>query len=375
MAGGALYSVIPAGGSGTRLWPLSRASAPKLLHALTGSSASMLQATVARLRPLSDPDRTYVVTGVAHAAAVARQLPDLPEANVLVEPSPRDSCAAIGLAAALIARRDPDAVMGSFAADHLIRDERAFAAAIGDAMAAARQGRLMTVGVKPTYPETGYGYLQCGRVTGPGEVRDVARFKEKPTPEVAQRYVDSGEYLWNAGMFVWRVETFLGELARQQPEMHATLLRIAEAWWSEERDAVVGELWPRLPRISVDHAVMEGAGDAGLVSTVPGDFGWTDVGDFDTLGRVLAASDATEGAADGDGNVVVLEPKDAPVLLRDSEGCVVVGQSGRLIVGLGVHDLVIVDTPDALLVSDRQKAQDIKAVVDELKRRGDDRFL
>jgi mannose-1-phosphate guanylyltransferase len=371
MAGGALYSVIPAGGSGTRLWPLSRASAPKLLHALTGSSASMLQATVARLRPLSEPDRTYVVTGAAHAAAVARQLPDLPEANLLVEPSPRDSCAAIGLAAALIARRDPDAVMGSFAGDHLIRDEPAFAAAIGDAVAAARQGRLMTVGVKPTYPETGYGYLQCGRTTGPGEIREVARFKEKPTPEVARRYVASGDYLWNAGMFVWRVETFLAELARQQPTMHATLLRITEAWGTEEQDTVLGELWPRLPRISVDHAVMEGAGDAGLVSTVPGDFGWTDVGDFDTLGRVLAATDAT-GAA---GNVVVLEPKDAPVLLRDSERCVVVGQSGRLIVALGVSDLVIVDTPDALLVSDRQKAQDIKSVVDELKRRGDDRFL
>jgi mannose-1-phosphate guanylyltransferase len=376
MAGGALYSVIPAGGSGTRLWPLSRASAPKLLHALTGSSASMLQATAARLRPLSDPDRIYVVTGAAHAAAVARQLPDLPEANLLVEPSPRDSCAAIGLAAALIARRDPDAVMGAFAADHLIRNEPAFAAAIGDAVAAARQGRLMTVGVKPTHPETGYGYLQCGPATGPGEVREVARFKEKPTPDVARRYVASGEYLWNAGMFVWGVGTFLAELARQQPAMHATLLRIAEAWGTEERDAVVGELWPRLPRISVDHAVMEGAGDAGLVSTVPGDFGWTDVGDFDTLGRVLAAPDGSDAPdGDGHGNVVVLEPKDAPVLLRDSERCVVIGQSGRLIVTLGANDLVIVDTPDALLVSDRRRAQDIKSIVDELKRRGDDRYL
>jgi mannose-1-phosphate guanylyltransferase len=229
----------------------------------------------------------------------------------------------------------------------------------------------MTIGVKPTHPETGYGYLQCGPATGPGAVREVARFKEKPTPEVAQRYVDSGEYLWNAGMFVWGVGTFLAELARQQPTMHAALLRIAEAWGTGEQDAVVGEMWPRLPRISVDHAVMEGAGDAGLVSTVPGDFGWTDVGDFDTLGRVLAASDATNR----DGNVIVLEPKDAPVLLRDSERCVVVGQSGRLIVAIGVDDLVIVDTPDALLVSDRQRAQDIKSVVDELKRRGDDRFL
>ena len=371
MAGGALYSVIPAGGSGTRLWPLSRAGSPKLLHALTGSSASMLQATVARLRPLSRLDRTYVVTGAAHAAAVARQLPDLPERNLLVEPSPRDSCAAIGLAAALITRRDPDAVMGSFADDHIIRDERAFVGAIGDAVAGAREGRLMTVGVRPTHPETGYGYLQCGRATGTGEVREVMRFKEKPSPEVAVDYLASGEYLWNAGIFVWRVATFLSELARQQPAMHATLLRIAASWGTDEQDDVLSELWPQLPRISVDHAVMEGAADAGLVATVPGDFGWTDVGDFDTLAMVLASSEA----ADADGNVVVLEPKDAPALLRDTGRCVVVGQSGRLIVTLGVEDLVIVDTPDALLVCGRHRAQDIKAVVDALKRRGDDRYL
>ena len=371
MAGGALYSVIPAGGSGTRLWPLSRAEAPKLLHALTGSSASMLQATVARLRPLSPLDRTYVVTGAAHAAAVARQLPDLPDGNVLVEPSPRDSCAAIGLAATLIARRDPDAVMGSFAADHLIRDEEAFVAVIGEAVTAARDGRLMTVGIRPTHAETGYGYLQCGPAIGAGEAREVSRFKEKPSPKVAKQYLASGEYLWNAGIFVWRVDAFLAELSRQQPTMHAALSRIADAWGTDEQDTVLGELWPRLARISVDHAVMEGAADVGLVGTVPGDFGWTDVGDFDTLGRVLAASDT----ADTNGNVVVLEPKDAPALLRESRRCVVVGQSGRLVVALGVHDLVIVDTPDALLVCGRDRAQDVKAIVDELKRRGDDRYL
>src|SRR5688572_14159766 len=153
------FSVIPAGGSGTRLWPLSRSAHPKFLQALSGSRDTLLQATVGRLAGLSAPEETFVVTGAAHAAAVARQLPDLPESNVLVEPSPRDSCAAIGLAAALIARRDPDAIMGSFAADHLVGDERAFAAAIGDAVAAARQGRLMTIGIRPTHPETGYGYL------------------------------------------------------------------------------------------------------------------------------------------------------------------------------------------------------------------------
>jgi mannose-1-phosphate guanylyltransferase len=342
-----------------------------MLYALTGSAASMLQATVARLQPLSSPDRTYVVTGSAHTVAVARQLPDIPEGNVLVEPSPRDSCAAIGLAAALIARRDPDAVMGTFAADHLIRDEAAFGEAIALATEGAREGRLMTVGIKPTHPETGYGYLECGPSVVAEGIRSITRFKEKPSTDVAEGYVASGRYLWNAGMFVWRVETFLAELARQQPAMHEALVRIATSWDDGDRDEVLGELWPELPKISVDHAVMEGAADAGLVATVPGDFGWTDIGDFDTLAGVLATAEGADGA----GNVVVLEPKDAPVLLRDSQRSLVVGHSGRLVVALGVDDLVIVDTPDALLVCARGRTQDIKSVVDELKRRGDERYL
>jgi len=193
-----LYAVIPAGGSGTRLWPLSRAGNPKFLHPLTGSAATLLQATVERLAPLAPPDRTYVVTGVAHAAAVARQLPELPDANVLVEPSPRDSCAAIGLAAAVIAQRDPQAVMGSFAADHLVGHPDRFIDVLRQAIDGATQGHLMTVGITPTHPETGYGYLECGPALDGGPVRAVKEFKEKPTYEVARSYVESGHYLWNA---------------------------------------------------------------------------------------------------------------------------------------------------------------------------------
>lgn len=372
MSTGALYSVIPAGGSGTRLWPLSRAHNPKPLHILTGSSASLLQATVARLQPLSTPERTYVVTGVAHAAAFARQLPDLPEENLLVEPSPRDSCAAIGLAAAVIARRDPDAIMGSFAADHLIRDDAAFVEAIRAAIEGAWQGVLMTVGIMPTRPDTGYGYLQCQAGDGKG-ARAVTEFKEKPSHEVAVAYLASGHYLWNAGMFVWRAEAFLAELRRQQPALFGGLTTIAEAWGTTDQDRVLGDIWPTLPKISVDHAVMEGAADVGLVATVPGDFGWTDVGDFDTLGEVLTAPEA--GGADEVGNVIVAEPKEAPVVLLDTSESIVVAQSGRLIATLGVHDVILVDTPDALLVCGRDRAQDVKSVVDELRRRGEDRYL
>jgi mannose-1-phosphate guanylyltransferase len=362
---GGLYAVIPAGGSGTRLWPLSRAGHPKFLHPLTGTDASLLQATVQRLGPLTVPSHVFVVTGVAHAAAVSRQLAGVPEENILVEPSPRDSCAAIALAAAVIARREPEAIMGSFAADHLIADSDRFIEVLRHAMTGAAQGLLMTLGITPTRPETGYGYLQCGGVIGDGAVLAVEEFKEKPSYETAESYVKSGNYLWNAGMFVWRADVFLAELGRQQPQLAAGISRIAQAWDSPAREEVLGEVWPTLPRISVDYAVMEGAATVGRVGTVPGDFGWNDVGDFHTLGEVLAA--------DAFGNVVVGKDTMAKpgVLLRETEGLVIVPNSGRLVAALGVRDLIIVDTPDAVLVCPRDRAQEVKHLVDQLKESGE----
>jgi mannose-1-phosphate guanylyltransferase len=365
-----LYAVIPAGGSGTRLWPVSRAGNPKFLHPLTGSAMTLLQATVDRLAPLAPPQQTYVVTGVGHAAAVARQLPELPADNVLVEPSPRDSCAAIGLAAAVIARRDPRALMGAFPADHLVGNPERFVEVVRQAAEGARQGYLMTVGVTPTHPETGYGYLECGAEVDGGPVRRVQVFTEKPSLDVATSYVRSGKYLWNAGMFVWQVDVFLRELARQQPELHAGLTAIAETWQTPAREDVIGQLWPTLPKISVDYAVMEGAAAAGLVATVPGAFGWNDVGDFHTLGEVLPADQAN--------NVVVGpgEDRDKPdVLLVDSSGVVVVPHSGRLVSVLGMRDVIVVDTPDVVLVCPRERAQDVKRLVEELKGRGDLRLV
>jgi mannose-1-phosphate guanylyltransferase len=362
---GSLYGVVLAGGTGTRLWPLSRAGHPKFLHPLTGTDASLLQATVDRLDLLAPSERIFVVTGVAHAAAVSRQLAEVPDENVLIEPSPRDSCAAIALAAAVIARRDPDAIMGSFASDHLISDKVQFTEVVRLAMDGARQGLLMTMGITPTRPETGYGYLECGATVGDGPVLAVEEFKEKPTYDVAESYVKSGNYLWNAGMFVWKVDVFLAELSRQQPQLAAGISRIAQAWDSPSREEVLGEVWPTLPRISVDYAVMEGAATVGRVGTVPGDFGWNDVGDFHTLGEVLASDHA--------GNVVVGPiAEDKPgVLLRETEGLVVVPTPGRLVAAMGVRDLVIVDTPDAVLVCPRDRAQEVKNLVDQLRDSGE----
>jgi mannose-1-phosphate guanylyltransferase len=356
-----LYAVIPAGGAGTRLWPLSRASHPKFLHALTGTSASLIQATVGRLGGLTSPETTMVVTGASHAADVARQLPDLPSENILVEPLPRDSCAAIGLAAAVIAERDPEAVMGAFPADHLIVDVQAFQACVLAGVSGALAGKLMTIGITPTRPETGYGYLRC--TSDEGRTREVAEFAEKPDKARAVTYLESGEYLWNAGMFIWKVDVFLSELARQQPELHDGLRRIAAAWHGPRRDDRMSEVWPGLKKISVDYAVMEGAAAEGLVGTVPGEFGWNDVGDFHTLGDILPGDDR--------GNVV-LEAADTKgeVILRDSERVVVVPRSGRLIAAVGMRDAVIVDTEDALLVCPRDRAQEVKAIVDGLKERG-----
>ena len=362
-----LFAVIPAGGSGTRLWPLSRAGNPKFLHPLTGTSDSLLQATVARLSGLAEPATTMVVTGVAHAAAVARQLPALPADNILVEPAPRDSCAAIGLAAAVIAEREPAALMGSFAADQLVADVPAFQAVVRAAAVGAAEGKLMTIGITPTRPETGYGYLRCG-AAGSGDAREVEEFAEKPSAERAAAYLRSGRYLWNASMFLWRVDVFLAELARQQPALHEGLRRIASAWHGPHREERIGEVWPTLPRISVDYAVMEGAAAAGLVGTVPGNFGWNDVGDFHTLGDVLPP--------DEDGNVVLdADDTKGEVILHDSANVVVVPRSRRLIAAVGLTDVVIVDTDDALLVCPRERAQEVKAVVDGLRERGSTEYL
>jgi mannose-1-phosphate guanylyltransferase len=358
-----LHMVVPAGGSGTRLWPLSRAANPKFLHALTGTDRSLLQATFDRLAPLCTADRLLLVTGTAHATSVARQLPELPERNILVEPFARDSCAAIALAAAVIEERSPGAVMASFAADHLIMDTPAFHEVVGQAVAGAAAGRLMTIGITPTRPETGYGYLRCSEPARPGVLQTVLEFKEKPAADIAASYVESGSYLWNASMFLWRTDVFLAELATRRPDVHDPVRAIARAWESERQEAVLAELWPTIPKVAVEYAVMEPAALEGKVATVPGDFGWHDIGDFETLGELLGRE--VEGA-----RVVDVSPESPPVLVVDGDGVIAVPCHPRVIATLGVRDLIVVDTADAVLVCSRDRAQDIKKLTELLRERG-----
>jgi mannose-1-phosphate guanylyltransferase len=354
---------VPAGGSGTRLWPLSRAANPKFLHALTGTDRSLLQATFDRLAPLSTPERLLVVTGTAHATSVARQLPELPERNILVEPFARDSCAAIALAAAVIERRSPGAVMASFAADHLIADTAAFTETVRHAVAGAREGRLMTIGITPNRPETGFGYLRLSEPAAADARQTVLEFKEKPTLEVATEYVESGRFLWNASMFLWRTDVFLAELAARRPDVHDPIRAIAAAWDSSRREAVLAELWPTIPKVAVEYAVMEPAATEGKVATVPGDFGWHDIGDFETLGELLGRE--IDGA-----RVVDVSPDSPPVLVVDGDGVIAVPCAPRVIATLGVRDLIVVDTADAVLVCRRDRAQDIKKLTELLRERG-----
>lgn len=348
------WAVVPAGGAGTRLWPLSRAGHPKFLLDLTGSGRTLLQTTVDRLEPLT-ADRVVVVTGAPHAEAVRAQLPGLGAAQVLAEPSPRDSMAAIGLAAAVVERLDPDAVIGSFAADHVIPDQAAFEAVIREAATVALDGHLVTIGVEPTWPATGFGYIRAGEaLPGASTALRAVEFVEKPDAERAARYVASGEFRWNAGMFVVRAATLLDLLEQWHPELAAGLRAIAA---EPER---LPEVWPGLTRIAIDHAVAEPAADAGRVVVVPAPFEWDDVGDFASLATLLPAS--------GDRDLRVLgDPAD--VMVIDAAG-VVVPASGRRIAIVGLDDVVVVDTPDALLVTTRARAQDVKLVVDALKAQG-----
>ncbi|WP_370445287.1 sugar phosphate nucleotidyltransferase [Miniimonas sp. S16] len=368
-----LVAIVPAGGAGTRLWPLSRRSRPKFLLDLLGTGRTLLQDTADRLAPLTGPDGLLVVTGTAHAAAVADQLPQLAgdgAANLLTEPSPRDSMAAIGLAAAVVEHRHGPTVVGSFAADHVVPEPGGFHDAVRTAVEAARAGYVTTIGIAATGPSTAFGYVRRGApLEGVPGAYAVASFVEKPDEDTARGYLATGEYSWNAGMFVVRTDVLLGHLARHQPTLEAGLREIAAAWDTPAREEVLARVWPGLTKIAIDHAIAEPVAAEGGVAVVPGAFSWDDVGDWDALGGLLPADEAgahTLAAATSAGDNGAARPTTAgPLLAIDSPDAVIASDGGAVAV-LGLPGVVVVRTGDAVLVVHRDHAQRVKAVVDAL---------
>lgn len=363
-----LTCVIPAGGVGSRLWPLSRANAPKFLLDLTGSGDSLLTATWNRLTRIAPDERIMVVTGAAHRESVRAQLPDLDEQNLVIESEPKDSSAAIGLAAAILELRDPEAILGSFAADHVIRGDLLFHRAVATAANAADQGFIATIGIHPTQPATGFGYIACGEArTGlaPFDVYEVTEFVEKPSAETAAGYLASGRYLWNAGMFIAKARVLLDQMAETQPQLVAALREVA-ATRGKKRGAQVRErLWPTLPKIAIDYTVAEPAASAGKMVCVAAHFEWDDVGDFASVANLLTRGRTHDLAVLGD---------DAQVLSDRSSG-IVVSESDRLVAIVGMDDVVVVDTEDVLLVTSKSHAQEVKRLVSSMKLSGDEHLL
>lgn len=358
-----MYAAILAGGVGTRLWPRSRQSLPKQFADITSSGRTMIQATVDRIAHMVTPERIYILTGDRYRALAAEQLPAIPMSNILVEPSGRSTAPAIGLACVHLRKRDPNAVIAILHADHVFRDEAHYCAILKQAEIAARAGYLTVLGAQPDSPHTGYGYIkrtgEALPLGGDWPVYRAERFLEKPDLATAQEFLAEGSYYWNVGNFISRVDVLLGEFERQRPELYAGLLRIEAALGSDDAENVLHEVWPTLQNISIDHGVMEGAAK---VAVVPLDAGWNDVGSWDALDVVLAVGEDGNSVAQGE------------LLAVNSRGNIVSGGE-RPIALVGVEDLVIVDTGDAILIGHKHKMQQVKEVVDILRARGHGELL
>lgn len=358
------YAVIMAGGGGTRLWPLSRSARPKQFIRLQGDK-SLFQTAVERLNGFFSPDHIYIVTVADQAVELKRQAPQIPDENYLIEPKPRGTASVVGLAAVAIRQRDPQGVMAVLTSDHFIKNVRLFHNLLQSGYQLASEGFLVTLGIRPTYPGTGYGYIQRGERLGDYDdipAYGVARFKEKPDELTARTFLEMGDHDWNSGMFIWSVDRIWREMTRLMPDLASRLREIEADWQTENKQSTLLSAWEKITPQTIDYGIMEKA--SRVVVLHAENLGWNDVGTWESLFEVFSADDY--------GNIVLQSQHvdlDTKNTLVCSEG------SDRLIVTVGVENMVIVDTGDTILVCSREQSQKIKEVVNLLKLSGKTNYL
>ncbi len=356
-----LYAVIMAGGKGTRFWPCSRESLPKQLLSIAGER-TMIQATLDRLTPFLPPENVLILTGAPYLKSIRKQLPNLPPKNIIVEPEAKNTAPCIALATAVVQEKEPDAVMIVLPSDHIITDTDRYHKALDSAVKAARFGPyLVTIGIRPAFPETGYGYIEMGEPVpiAKGErVYTVRRFREKPSREVVEGFLAQGNFLWNSGMFVWTAHTILSAFMWHMPQLYRGIKKICETLGKPQAKKVIKQMFSEIDPISIDYGIME---KYEKVLVVEGDFGWSDMGSWASLSDIMPR--------DQNGHVGLGEL--ASVDSRDS----IIYAQGKLVALVGVENLVVVDTDDAILVCRKDQAQDVRKVIDNLKSRGMTQYL
>ena len=344
-----ITAVIMAGGRGERFWPKSRNNCPKQFLSLTADKETMIQKTVKRLDKIVEPEDVFVVTNSAYREIVETQLPQIPKENILSEPCARNTAPCIAYAAAVIKKKYDDAVMLVLPSDHLIGYVNIYHRALRKAIVAAEEGQnLVTIGITPTYPETGYGYINFGEEKG--DAFEVERFVEKPDLATAKKYLASGNYLWNSGMFVWKVSSIMANIRKFMPEVYYGASRIGESFGTDDFEEVLIREFEAFPSESIDFGIMEKAEN---IYTIPGSFGWDDVGSWLAMERI--------NETDDDKNFI-----EGDVIAVDSKRTTICGGK-RLIAAVGTRDLIIVDTDDVLLVCSKNSTQDVKKVISKLK--------
>ncbi len=351
--------VIRAGGVGTRLWPVSRQSQPKQFYALT-SKQTMLQESIERVLPITELSDIYISTNAASAELVKEQHPDFPVENIIIEPARKDTAAAIGLESVIIRKNDPDAVVASLGSDHSVSRAKEFQRMLqmAEEMVNRHPDHIVPLGVKPEQPDVGYGYIECGEVIDTIQGKNlwkVEQFKEKPSAEVAQEFLDAGNYLWNANMFVWKVSTILALYEQHLPEMYAQLTEIEAAVGTDKQQEVIERIYPELEKIAVDYAIIE---KTEKIAAMSADIGWSDIGDWARLKDELSESEK---------DVVVVGADHVGIKTENS--LLYTSTPEKVIATIGVENIVVIDTDDALLICNKDQSHEVKDMVQKLKDR------